>query len=137
MSDDLTDIFAVSGSALKAQNMRMKVIAENIANANTVATTAGGNPYQRQTISFKNEFDKAVGAYKVSASKPQSDGSQFVKKFDPSNPSADSQGYVLTPNVNPLLEMMDMSDASHAYQANLNVIDSTRSMVLRTISILQ
>ncbi len=137
MADDLSDVFAISGSALKAQNERMKVIAENIANANSTASTPGGTPYQRQVITFKNEFDKALGAYKVKASGIQKDTSEFGRKYDPGNPVADAQGYVLTPNVNPLLEMMDMNDASHSYQANLNAIDSARGMVLRTIGLLQ
>lgn len=137
MSDELTDIMTSSSAALKAQNERMKVIAENIANANTTPSSPGQKPYQRQVITFKNEFDKAINGYKVVVSGVKPDTSDFIKKFDPGNPAADPQGYVLTPNVNPLIEMMDMSDASHAYQANLNVIDSTRSMVLRTISILQ
>jgi flagellar basal-body rod protein FlgC len=137
MADEMTDVFAISGAALKAQNQRMKVIAENIANANTTPSAPGMKPYQRQTITFKNEFDKALGAYKVGVGQVRPDPSEFVKKYDPSNPAADAQGYVQTPNVNPLVEMMDMSDANRAYQANLNVIDSTRSMVLHTIALLQ
>ena len=101
MSNDLTDIFAISGSALKAQDQRMKVIAENIANANTSASAPGQKPYQRQTITFKNEFDKALGAYKVKVDGVHNDPSDFIKKYDPSNPAADKTGYVQMPNVNP------------------------------------
>ncbi len=135
--NNLTDIFSISGSAMQAQQQRMKVIAENIANANTTPTSPGQKPYQRQVITFKNEFDKAIGAYKVKSAGVRLDNSEFNKKYDPSNPIADAQGYIQTPNVNPLLEMMDMNDASHSYQANLNVIDSTRGMVIRTIGLLQ
>lgn len=134
--DQLTRIFAVSGSALQAQDQRMKIIAENIANASTVPSGPGQKPYQRQVISFKNEFDRALGAYKVKVAGVVKDNSDFVKKFDPSNPAADANGYVLTPNVNPLTETMDMMEAQHAYQANLNVIDSARGMVLNTINLL-
>lgn len=137
MSSELTDIFAISGSALKAQDARMKVIAENIANANTTATAPGQKPYQRQIITFKNEFDKALGAYKVKTGTPRADNSDFIKKYDPSHPAADKDGYVLTPNVNPMVEMMDMSEANRSYQANLNTIDAARGMVLSTISLLQ
>jgi flagellar basal-body rod protein FlgC len=137
MADEISDVFAISGSALQAQNQRMKIIAENIANAGNTPSAPGLKPYQRQVISFKNEFDKALGAYKVKAGNVRADPSDFVKKFDPSNPAADKQGYVLTPNVNPLVEVMDMSEANRAYQANLGVIDTTRSMILRTIGILQ
>ena len=115
----------------------MKVIAENIANASTTPATAGQKPYQRQIISFKNEFDKAIGAYKVKVDGIRADTSEFTKKYDPANPAADAQGYVLSPNVNPLIETMDMGEASRAYQANLDVIAASRTMVLKTIGMLQ
>ena len=131
------DIFAISGSALKAENQRMKIIAENIANADTTASSPGGKPYQRQTITFKNQFDKALGAYKVSTGTVRADPSDFIKKYDPSHPAADAQGYVLMPNVNPLVETMDMSEANRSYQANLDVISASKAMVMKTISLLQ
>jgi flagellar basal-body rod protein FlgC len=136
-NNELNDIFAISGSALKAQDARIKVIAENIANASTSPASPGQKPYQRQVISFKNEFDKAVGAYKVQVSGIKSDNADPIKKYDPSNPGADAQGFVLMPNVNPLIEQMDMSEANRAYQANLSVIDASRGMVLNTIGLLQ
>src|ERR1700733_9930473 len=132
-NSEVTDIFSISGSALKAQDQRMKVIAENIANASTTPTAPGQKPYQRHVITFKNEFDKALGAYTVKAGNVTTDKSDFVKKYDPSHPAADAQGYVLTPNVNSLTEMMDMTEANRAYQANLNVIEAARGMVLHTI----
>ncbi len=137
MANELSDIFAISSSALKAQDQRMKVIAENIANANTTPSAPGQKPYQRQTITFKNEFDKALGAYTVHVTGVKPDTSDPIKKYDPGNPAADGQGYVQTPNVNPLIEMMDMNEANRAYQANLNTIDAARGMVLNTINLLQ
>jgi flagellar basal-body rod protein FlgC len=137
MSNELTDIFAISSSALKAQDLRMKVIAENIANASSAAAAPGQKPYQRQIVTFKNEFDKALGAYKVGVSDVRADNADFIKKYDPSHPSADAQGYVLMPNVNPLVETMDMSEASRSYQANLDVIAASRSMALKTVGLLQ
>ncbi len=137
MSNEMTDVFAISGSALKAQNLRMKVIAENVANAGVTASAPGQKPYQRQVITFKNEFDKALGAYKVKVVGVRADTSEFAKKYDPSHPAADAQGYVLQPNVNPLVETMDMSEASRSYQANLDVIAASRTMVLKTIGMLQ
>ncbi len=134
---EVTDIFSISASALKAQDQRMKVIAENIANAGTSPAGPGQKPYQRHVITFKNEFDKALGAYKVKVGNVTTDKSDFVKKYDPSHPAADAQGYVMTPNVNPLVEMMDMTEANRAYQANLNVIDAARGMMLHTIQLLQ
>lgn len=137
MANEVTDIFAISGSALKAQSQRMKIIAENVANANTTPSSPGQKPYQRQVITFKKEFDKALGAYKVKVDGVRQDNSEFVKKFDPSHPAADAQGYIMQPNVNPLIETMDMSEASRSYQANLDVISASRSMVLKTIGMLQ
>ena len=137
MSDTLTDVPAISGSALKAQRERIKIIAENIANANSTASTVGGKPYQRQIITFKDEYDKSTGAYMVKTNGVQKDNSEFIRKLDPSNPAADKDGYVLTPNINPLIEMMDMSDANRAYQANLGAIDASKTMVQHTLSLLQ
>jgi flagellar basal-body rod protein FlgC len=137
MSDQLDDITAISGSALKAQRERIKIIAENIANANSAGDAPGKKPYQRQVVTFKDEYDKATGAYVVKANGVRKDSTDFVKKYDPSHPAADAQGYVLMPNVNPLIEMMDMSDANRAYQANLGVIEASRNMVQHTISLLQ
>jgi flagellar basal-body rod protein FlgC len=137
MANDIEDIFAISGSGLKAQNQRMKVISENIANAGTTPSAAGVRPYQRQVITFKNEFDKSLGAYKVKVTGVKADTSDFIKKFDPSHPAADAQGYIMTPNVNPLIETMDMSAANRSYQANLDVIAAARTMALKTIALIQ
>jgi flagellar basal-body rod protein FlgC len=137
MGNEFTDIFAISASALKAQNQRMKIIAENVANANTTASAPGLKPYQRQVITFKKEFDKALGAYTVKADGVRLDNSEFNKKFDPSHPAADAQGFVLQPNVNPLIETMDMSQAGRSYQANIDVIAASRTMILKTIALLQ
>jgi len=137
MSNELSDINAISGAALKAERERIKIIAQNIANANATPEAPGQKPYQRQVITFKNEYDKATGSYVVKANGVHKDPSDFIKKFDPSNPAADAQGYVLTPNVNPLVEMMDMGDATRNYQANLGVIEAARNMVQKTIGLLQ
>ncbi len=137
MGDQLSDINTISGAALKAQRERMKVIAENIANASTTPDAPGKKPYQRQIITFKDEYDKATGAYVVKTNGVRKDSTDFIKKFDPAHPAADKDGYVLMPNVNPLVEMMDMGDATRAYQANLGVIEASRAMVQKTIGLLQ
>lgn len=137
MSNGVTDIFSISGSALKAQNQRMKIIAENVANADTTASSPGMKPYQRQVITFKKEFDKALGAYKVKVDGVRTDNADFIKKYDPTHPAADTQGYVLKSNVNPLIETMDMSEANRSYQANLDVIAASRTMIMKTINLLQ
>ncbi|MDX9689116.1 MAG: flagellar basal body rod protein FlgC [Alphaproteobacteria bacterium] len=134
---DLTTVMAIAGSGLRAQSQRMKVVAENIANAQTTPSKPGEMPYQRKVVSFKSEFDRALGVYKVKVDGVRADKSEFIKKFDPSNPAADEKGYVLTPNVKPLLEGMDMRQAQHSYNANLSVIESSRSMLLKTIDLLR
>ncbi len=136
-SSDLTGVMAVAGSGLRAQSMRMKVVAENIANAATTPSVPGEKPYQRQVVTFKNEFDRALGVYEVKVSGVEKDKSDFIKKYDPSHPAADAEGYILTPNVKPILESMDMREAQRSYEANLNVIESARSMLLRTIDLLK
>ncbi|MDD3029753.1 MAG: flagellar basal body rod protein FlgC [Alphaproteobacteria bacterium] len=137
MSEEFANILAISSSGLRAQSQRMKIIAENVANADSTASVPGGKPYQRQVITFKKEFDKALGAYKVETDGVHSDPAPFIKKYDPSHPAADKQGYVLMPNVNALVETLDMKEANRSYQANLSVMSASRTMVLKTISLLQ
>lgn len=136
-SSDISSVFSIAGSGLQAQSERMKIVAQNIANAESTPSAPGEKPYQRQVVTFKNEFDKALGAYKVKVSGVRKDNSAFAKKFDPTHPAADDQGYVQTPNVKPIMESMDMREAQRAYEANLNVIDASRVMLLRTIDLLR
>jgi len=134
---DLAKIMKISAAGMQAQTLRLRTIAENIANADALSETPGGNPYRRKLVTFKNVFDKALGADKVKIDKVTTDKSDFEKRFDPQHPAADKDGYVLTPNVNPLVEVMDMRQAQRSYEANLGVIDVTRSMISRTIGLLQ
>ncbi|MGE4352112.1 MAG: flagellar basal body rod protein FlgC [Bdellovibrionales bacterium] len=136
-TSDLTNVMAIASAGLKAQSTRMKVVAENIANASTTPDAPGDLPYQRQVVTFKNEFDRARGIYEVKVDEVKKDNSEFVKKFDPSHPAADEEGYVLMPNVKPILESMDMREAQRSYEANLSVIESSRSMLLKTIDLLR
>ena len=136
-NSDLTSVMSIAGSGLRAQSTRMKVIAENIANAATTPNSPDEKPYQRQVVSFKNEFDRAQGVYKVKVDGVKKDNSEFVRKFDPAHPAADAQGYILTPNVKPIMESMDMRESQRSYDANLSVIESSRSMLLRTIDLLR
>ncbi|MFT4911969.1 MAG: flagellar basal-body rod protein FlgC [Brevundimonas sp.] len=126
---------AVAASALKAQQSRMRVIAENIANAQSTATTAGGTPYRRQIPVF--EARNVDGATGVTLAEVRPDQSEFRKEYDPSHPAADADGYVLRPNVNSLVEAMDMREAQRAYEANLNVIETARSMDARILDLLK
>jgi flagellar basal-body rod protein FlgC len=134
---DLKKIFNVSASGMNVQSERLKVIAENIANADSLAKTPGGKPYQRKLITFKSELDRAAGLETVHVKRIERDKTDFGTRYDPHHPAANADGYVLTPNVNPLIELMDMREAQKSYEANLNVVDTTRSMLQRTIQILQ
>ncbi|MDD3288097.1 MAG: flagellar basal body rod protein FlgC [Alphaproteobacteria bacterium] len=134
---DLADVFTISGSGLQAQTTRLRVISENLANAGTTPSSPNQKPYQRQVVTFKNEFDKASGATKVKVSGVTTDNSSFIKKYDPSHPAADAQGYILTPNVKTIIETMDMREAQRSYEANLGVIEASRLMLLRTIDLLR
>lgn len=126
---------AVAASALRAQQGRMRVIAENIANANSTATTAGGDPYRRQLPIFRPT--KVQGAEGVQMVRVDPDESAFKTEYDPGNPAADARGYVKLPNVNSLVEALDMKEAQRAYEANLNVIETARVMESRTLDILK
>src|SRR6185312_6839997 len=125
---------AVAASALKAQQARMRIIAENLANSDSTSTTKGGDPYRRQMPVFTTaRIDGATG---VKLAQVVPDATAFAIEHDPSNPAADANGNVKLPNVDPLIETMDMRDAQRAYEANLNVIDTSRAMVEKTLDIL-
>jgi len=126
---------AVAVSALRAQQARMRVIAENLANSNSTSKTPGGDPYRRQAPVFQTA--KVAGAQGVKMSRVAPDKTPFNSVYEPGNPSADAKGYVKTPNVDPLIEAMDMRDAQRAYEANLNVIETARSMDQRTLDLLK
>ncbi len=126
---------AVAASALKAQQSRMRVIAENIANAESTAAAAGGQPYRRQIPVFQaREINGATG---VALAEVRVDQGDFRSEYDPSHPAANAEGYVLRPNVNTLVEAMDMREAQRAYEANLNVIETARAMDMRTLELLK
>ncbi len=125
---------AIAASALRAQQARMRIIAENLANANSTASTAGGNPYQRQIPVFQPTH--VAGATGVTMARVAADPSAFKTAYEPGNPAADAQGYVKQPNVDPLVEALDMREAQRAYEANLNVIENTRAMQANVLNIL-
>jgi flagellar basal-body rod protein FlgC len=141
MADDNISDFSrsmgIATSGLRAQAGRMRVISENIANADSTAQTAGGDPYRRKVPTFTSQLDRTLDARTVGLGKVAPDNSDFRTKYEPSNPAADGNGYVKYPNVNPLVEMTDMRDAQRSYEANLNVIGATRRMIQRTLDILK
>lgn len=134
---DLMKSIAIAVSGLRAQAGRMQVISENIANADSTPTQAGGDPYRRQIATFQSEMDSALGARVVKLGSVKTDSSEFQVKNEPGHPAADLNGNVKYPNVNPLIEMTDMRDAQRSYSANLNVINATRTMIQRTLDILK
>lgn len=134
---DLIKSLMVSASGLKAQNGRMRIIAENVANANSTGRTPQDDPYRRKIPTFRSHFDKELGAEKVELGRVAEDQSEFDTRYEPGHPAADANGYVKLPNVNTLIETVDMREAQRSYEANLNVIESTRAMLQRTIDILK
>ncbi len=127
----------VATSGMIAQNIRVRVISQNIANAESLATSPGGKPYQRQTVSFKTVMDRASGVEVVEVGKIGVDRTEFGRRFDPGHPAADANGYVQLPNVKPLIEMVDLRQAQRSYEANLRVVDVARTMVARTLDLLR
>ncbi|HWC94786.1 MAG TPA: flagellar basal body rod protein FlgC [Pseudolabrys sp.] len=134
---DFFRTLAIAASGLKAQSSRMRIISENIANADSTATRPGSDPYRRKIPVFESEVDRALNVQLVEMGKVQNDASDFRVKHEPGHPAADKNGNVKYPNVNPLLEMTDMREAQRSYEANINVISATRRMLQRTIDILK
>jgi flagellar basal-body rod protein FlgC len=134
---DFARSMGIATSGLRAQAGRMRVISENIANADSTAPTAGGDPYRRKVPSFTSELDRALDARVVGMGKVRPDASAFRVKHEPGNPAADASGNVKYPNVNPLIEMTDMRDAQRSYEANLNIISATRRMLALTLNIIK
>lgn len=134
---DLTKALHLSAAGMRAQGTRLRIIAENVANADSVATTPEGEPYRRKLVVFENELDRALDLEKVRVKKVEVDGSDFGRRYEPGHPAADQDGYILVPNVSVLLEMADMRESQRSYQANLQVLGASRAMLQRTIDILR
>jgi flagellar basal-body rod protein FlgC len=134
--DFMRSIF-IAATGLRAQSSRMRVISENIANANSTAQTPNGDPYRRRVPTFNTTFDRELQATVVSMGNVRADQSAFTVRNEPGHPAADPAGNVKYPNVNSLIETVDMREAQRSYEANLNVISATRRMIARTIEILR
>jgi flagellar basal-body rod protein FlgC len=138
MSSEILNAMQISAMGMRAQGTRLRVITENIANADTTGKTAGSDPYRRQTVTFKNELDKKLGVDLVEVDKIGKDyKAPFPLKFMPEHPAADERGYVKMPNTNTLVEMMDARESQRSYEANLGMIEQAKSMALRTIDLLR
>ena len=133
----LEDAIKIAGAGMRAQGRRVHIASQNLANADSLATRPGAEPYQRQTVSFKEALDRESGLNLVDINRYGVDPSPFEKRFDPGHPAADDAGYVMLPNVKPLVELMDMREAQRSYEANLNAMSLTRSMVKQTLDLLK
>ncbi len=134
---DITKALTISARGMEAQTVRLRTIAENLANQDTTGSTPGAAPYRRKIVVFENRMDRALGVKTVDVQRVEPAPGDFPKRFDPSNPAADAAGYVATPNVNSFVEIMDMREAQRTYSANLNVMEATRTMLTRTIEMLK
>ena len=134
---DFVKSIAVAASGLRAQAGRIRIISENVANAESTPQRAGGDPYRRRVPTFRAEIDRALDARVVGLGPVRTDQSAFRTKYEPGHPAADASGNVKYPNVNSLIEMTDMREAQRSYEANVNVIGATRRMIQRTLDILR
>ena len=135
---ELNTAMTISTTGMKAQSARIKVISENIANSDTTASTPGGDPYTRKTISFKNVMDRDIGAKLVEVDRIGQDRvTSFTSKYMPDSPAADINGLVKMPNVDPMIELMDMKEAQRSYEASLSMVEQSRNMMMQTIDIMR
>ena len=134
---DLKSVLRISASGMEAQGTRMRTIAENMANADAIPTTPGEEPYRRRMVAFRNVLDRELGVRTLKADRMVHDKAQPRLVYEPTNPAADDKGNVKAPNVNSLIEVMDMRQAQRSYEANLGVIEVAKNMISRTIDILR
>ncbi len=134
---DLMASMKIAAAGLRAQSGRMRVIAENLANSNSTAKAPGEDPYRRKIPTFTQQMNREIGVKTVELGRIKLDRSEFGQRYEPGHPAADAKGYVAIPNVNSLIESMDMREAQRSYEANLNVIGATRRMLARTLEILR
>jgi len=137
MIDPLKASLKIAGAGLDAQSTRLRIISENIANSQSTASVAGGDPYARQTVSFDSVLDRSIGAELVRVKSIGVDESPFKVELDPGNPAADAKGFVKTPNVDLLIELADMREANRTYEANLQVAKQSADMMNQTVALLK
>ena len=137
MAGNLSVSADIAVSGMKAQAERLRVLSENMANADSVGIRPGEDPYRRQVVTFKNYVDEATGAQLVKVDKVLPDRSPFQMKYMPDHPAANAEGYVAMPNVNPLVEMMDMKEAQRSYDANMSMMQTARDMNSKILDVLK
>jgi len=134
---DLGKALAMSARGMAVQGTRLRVVAENLANRDTTGSTPGADAYRRKTITFESRLDRALGAEVVRVRRIGRAEGELPQRYDPAHPAADADGYVRTPNVNSLVEMMDMREAQRSWNANMSVLETTRGMLVRAIELLR
>ena len=134
---DFQQSLMISAAGLRAQSVRMRIIAENMANQSSIADSENQDPYRRKTISFKNVLDRELGVNTVKVERIGFDKSDFGQKYDPGHPAANEDGYVRTTNVNGIVETMDLRQAQRSYESNLNAIEAAKNMMARTVELLR
>ncbi|MBK1622035.1 flagellar basal body rod protein FlgC [Afifella marina] len=137
MIDPLASASQIAASGLRAQSTRLRIVAENLANAQSTGTTPGADPYVRKTVSFESVLDRTIDAASVKVKALGVDNAPFRLEHDPSHPAADENGNVKMPNVNPIIEMADLRETTRSYEANLQVIKRVRNMFSTTIDLLR
>jgi flagellar basal-body rod protein FlgC len=137
MSDPLLAVMRTASSGLQSQSMRLKIVSENLANMNSTGSTPGADAYRRKMVTFEQSLDEASGAEIVGIERIIRDQKPFTTQHDPSHPAADAKGYVKLPNVNMMVEMTDMREASRSYEANLQMIKQAREMTSMMVDLLK
>lgn len=134
---DIESALRISAAGMNVQGTRLRVVAENLANRDSTGQSPGADPYRRRTVTFANQLDREIGTNTVRVSRVGTAQGEFPLRFDPAHPAANAQGYVRTPNVDSLVETMDMREAQRSYSANLGVLEASRAMLTRTIEALR
>jgi flagellar basal-body rod protein FlgC len=137
MNDPIDSVIKIASSGLETQSVRLRIVAENLANSQSTGTTPGSTPYARKTVTFESELDQATGSNLVAIKNIGVDKTPFRIEHDPGNPAADSKGMVKFPNVELLMEMADMREANRSYEANLQVIKQANSLNSMTLDLLK
>ncbi|MFM8748049.1 MAG: flagellar basal body rod protein FlgC [Aestuariivirga sp.] len=137
MNDPLLSIMRTASSGLQSQSMRLKIVSENLANMDSTGLTPGAAPYQRKMVTFAQSLDEVTGAGTVTVDKIIRDQAPFKKEYAPNHPAADAQGYVKRPNVEMMIEMADMREASRSYEANLQMVRQAREMTSMMVDLLK
>lgn len=135
--DSLQKSIQIATKGNEIQSERLKIAAENLANEHTTSDKPGGQPYRRKIMFVENKFDKKKKSNLLRVKKFSEDKSPLEIRHDPTHPAADANGYVKMPNVRKMVEMADASEAQRSYEANLGVIEMSRSMIGKTLDVIR